>query len=286
MTEPVIRARELRKQFSKTEVLHGITFDVLPGRIVGLVGPNGSGKTTTINAIVGLTDFDGELQVLGRDPRQQRSELMQEIAYISDVAILPRWIRMSQLLDFMEGVHPRFSRKRALYFLEGTKITPDMKVETMSKGMVAQLHVSLIMAIDARLLILDEPTLGLDIIHRKKFYRQLLDDYSDGSRTIFLSTHQIDEIESVVTDLLFLHDGQILLAESRDEIERRYIQVTVAPDRIDAARTLSPIYEQKSFGKTTFIFEDADAAQVAALGQLQMPSLSDLFMAKLQEEVR
>ncbi len=286
MNEPVIQARDLRKRYKKTEALQGVTFEVMPGRIVGLVGPNGSGKTTTINAIVGMTDFDGDLTVLGWNPRTQRDQLMQEVAYVSDVAILPTWLKVSQLIDFVEGVHPKFSRLKALHYLSRTKITSDMKVKNMSKGMVAQLHLAVIMAIEAKLLVLDEPTLGLDIIHRKQFYKQLIEDYADDSRTIFLSTHQIDEVENVVTDLLFLNDGKVVFSETRDNVEQRFIEVTVSAEKVDEARQLTPIYERKLFGKTAFLFEGVDVTRLEKLGPVQMPSLSDLFLAKVEGGVR
>jgi ABC-2 type transport system ATP-binding protein len=274
-----IEARGLRKTFGDTIALDGINLTVPEGRILGLIGPNGAGKTTALNALLGLTSYEGELKVLGRDPWASRDQLMCEVSFIADVAVLPRWVRVSSLLDYVAGVHPRFDRAKAERFLAKTTIKRESKVRELSKGMVAQLHLALIMAIDAKLLVLDEPTLGLDILYRKQFYNSLLNDYFDHSRTILVTTHQVEEIEDVITDLMFINRGRIVLECSMEEFDSRYAEVMVSPDNLAAARTLGPIQERPMFGRTVLLFENAERAQLAALGEVRRPSIADLFVA-------
>jgi ABC-2 type transport system ATP-binding protein len=281
----VIEARGLRKAFGTTIALDGIDLHVEEGRILGLIGPNGAGKSTALNAILGLTPYQGELRVMGRDPWNERDELMQDVSFISDVAVLPRWIRVSQAIEFVAGVHPRFDRAKAEGFLAKTNIRHGSKVRELSKGMVAQLHLALVMAIDARLLVLDEPTLGLDILYRKQFYDSLLNDYFDRSRTILVTTHQVEEIQNVLTDVMFIDRGRIVFGCSMEEFESRYVEVTVHPEQMAAARALKPIQERQVLGRGTFLFDLmstlVDRQQLAALGELHTPSLADLFIAMM-----
>ncbi len=274
-----IEARGLRKAFGTNIALDGIDLRVEEGRILGLVGPNGAGKTTALNAILGLTPYQGELRVLGRDPWTERDRLMRDVCFMADVAVLPRWIRVSQALDYVAGVHPRFDRAKAEGFLAKTTIKRISKVRELSKGMVTQLHLALVLAIDARLLVLDEPTLGLDILFRKQFYDSLLNDYYDRNRTIVVATHQVDEIEHVLTDLMFIDSGRIVFNSSMEEVGSRYLEVMVHPDKLTAARALKPIHERQGFGRSILLFEAADRQQVAALGEVHTPSISDLFVA-------
>ncbi|HEU4818316.1 ABC transporter ATP-binding protein [Janthinobacterium sp.] len=280
--DSVISARGLRKQYGKQVAIDGISFDIAPGRIVGLIGPNGSGKTTTLKAILGLTGFDGELSVLGRDPRVQRDALMDDVCFIADVAILPGWLRVADAIDFIAGVHPRFDRSKAERYLTHTKLAPKMKVKAMSKGMVVQLHLALVMAIDAKLLVLDEPTLGLDILYRKQFYQNLLEDYFDENKTIVITTHQIEEVEHILSDLMFIRDGKIVLASSMEEVGERYIEVMVGPQHVNPARALQPISERSVFGKSVMLFDGVARTQLAALGEVRTPSLADLFVATMK----
>src|SRR6476659_3463494 len=274
-----VEARGLRKVFNTTPALDGIDLRIEEGRILGLIGPNGAGKTTALNAILGLTPFEGELKVLGQDPWSAREQLMRDVSFIADVAVLPRWIRVSDLLDYMDGVHPRFDRAKAEAFLGKTAIKRESKVRQLSKGMVAQLHLAVVMAIDARLLVLDEPTLGLDILYRKQFYDSLLNDYFDGTRTIVVTTHQVDEIQDVLTDLMFIDRGRIVLECSMEEFDARYVEVMVRADQLDAARALKPIHERPVFGRSVMLFEKVDRNQAAALGEMRRPSIADLFVA-------
>jgi ABC-2 type transport system ATP-binding protein len=274
-----IEARGLRKTFGKTVALDGINLQVEEGRIVGLIGPNGAGKTTALNAILGLTTYQGELQVLGRDPGAERDRLMRDVCFISDVAVLPRWIKVSQALDYVEGVHPRFDRAKAEGFLAKTTIGRDRKVRELSKGMVTQLHLALVMAIDAKLLVLDEPTLGLDILYRKQFYDSLLHDYFDRSRTIIMATHQVDEIQQVLTDVMFINRGRIAFESTMEELESRYVEVTARPDQVAAARALKPFHEREGLGRTVLLFDGADREQLAELGEVRTPGIADLFVA-------
>ena len=279
---PIVHARNLSKVYGATKALDHISFDIEPGRIVGLIGPNGAGKTTALKAILGLTDFEGELSVLGFDPRKQRAELMEQVCFIADVAVLPRWIKVSEAIEFVGGVHPRFSRAKCDAFLSKTKIQPQMRVRELSKGMIVQLHLALVMAIDARLLVLDEPTLGLDILYRKSFYESLLSDYFDENKTIIVTTHQVEEIEHILTDLVFIRDGRIALAATMDEVGERYAEVMVNPDRAADARALKPLNERQIFGKSIFLFDGIERARLAALGELHKPSVADLFVATMK----
>jgi ABC-2 type transport system ATP-binding protein len=275
----VIEARNLRKAFGSTVAVDGVDLRVEEGRILGLIGPNGAGKTTALNAILGLTPYQGELKVLGRDPWTEREQLMLDVAFVADVALLPRWIRVSQALDYVAGVHPRFDRAKAEAFLAKTTIQRTSKVRELSKGMVAQLHLALVMAIDARLLVLDEPTLGLDILYRKQFYDSLLNDYFDRNRTILVTTHQVEEIQDVLTDLMFINRGRIVLRCSMEEFESRYLEVMVHPEQLSAARGLKPIHERQVLGRSILLFDRVDLQQLAALGDVRTPSIADLFVA-------
>src|SRR3977135_3629219 len=279
-----IEARGLRKSFGTTTALDGINLRVEEGRILGLIGPNGAGKTTALNAILGLTPYQGELKVLGRDPWTERDQIMRDVSFLSEVAVLPRWIRVSQALDYVAGVHPRFDRAKAESFLAKTTIRQASKVRELSKGMVTQLHLALVMAIDARLLVLDEPTLGLDILYRKQFYDSLLNDYFDRSRTIIVTTHQVDEIQDVLTDLMFIDRGRIVLKCSMEEFERRYTEVLVPPDKLEAARGLRPMHERQSLGRSILLFDRVERQQLAALGDVRAPSIADLFVAVLSNQ--
>src|ERR1700758_5588012 len=279
-----IEARGLRKAFGATVAVDGLDLRVEEGRILGLIGPNGAGKTTTLNAILGLTAYQGELRVLGRDPWIERDLLMRDVCFIADVAVLPRWIRVSQALDYTAGVHPRFDRAKAEGFLAKTTIRRDSKVRELSKGMVAQLHLALVMAIDAKLLVLDEPTLGLDILYRKQFYDSLLNDYFDHTRTIVVTTHQVEEIQDVLTDLMFINHGRIVLECSMEEFESRYVEVMLHPDHVDGARSLKPMSERQVFGRSVMLFDGADRNQLAALGEVRTPSIADLFVAVMGDQ--
>lgn len=277
-----LSAKGLTKRYGKRVAVDGISFDILAGRIVGLIGPNGSGKTTTLKAALGLIPFEGELSVLGLDPRTQRDQLMQDVCFIADVAILPRWLRVSEAIDFVAGVHPRFDRAKAERYVANTKLTPSMKVKQMSKGMIVQLHLALVMAIDAKLLVLDEPTLGLDILYRKQFYQNLLEDYFDENKTIIVTTHQVEEIEHILTDLMFIRDGRIVLNTDMEAMGERFAEVMVSADMAAAARQLKPLDERQVFGKSIFLFDGIDQTQLKALGEIRRPSVSDLFVATMK----
>ena len=283
----VMTARGLTKRYGKQLALDGVDFDIPAGRIVGLIGPNGSGKTTTLKAALGLIHFEGSLSVLGHDPRTERDALMQDVCFIADVAILPRWLKVGDAIDFVAGVHPRFDRKKAERYLAITKLKPEMKVASMSKGMIVQLHLALVMAIDAKLLVLDEPTLGLDIMYRKQFYQNLLEDYFDENKTIVITTHQVEEVEHILTDLMFIREGRIVLAATMDEVGERYTEVMVAADKIAAANGLNPIDQRTVFGKSVMLFDALRAGglsrtQLAALGEVRNPSVADLFVATMK----
>jgi ABC-2 type transport system ATP-binding protein len=288
-----IEARGLRKAFGTTVALDGVDLRVEQGRILGLIGPNGAGKTTALNAILGLTPYQGELRVLGRDPWTERDQLMRDVCFIADVAVLPRWLRVSQALDYVAGVHPRFDRGKAEGFLARTAIRRVNKVRELSKGMVAQLHLALVMAIDAKLLVLDEPTLGLDILYRKQFYDSLLNDYFDRSRTIIVTTHQVEEIQDVLTDVMFISRGRIVLHCSMEEFESRYLEVMVNPQQLAAARALKPMHERQAIGRSILLFDlgldrvtnqKLDRQQLAALGDVRTPGIADLFVAVLGDK--
>jgi ABC-2 type transport system ATP-binding protein len=275
----LIEAHGLRKQYGTTVALGGIDLSVNEGRILGLIGPNGAGKTTALNAILGLAPFEGELRVLGLNPWTQRDALMREVCFIADVAILPRWMKVSQALDYVAGVHPRFDRAKAEGFLARTVIKRSSRVKELSKGMVAQLHLALVMAIDARLLVLDEPTLGLDLLYRKQFYDSLLNDYFDHTRTIVVTTHQVEEIQNILTDVMFLNGGRIVLNHSMEEFESRYVEAYVGGEQLAAARALKPIHEREVFGKSVLLFNGVDRKQLAELGEVRTPSIADVFVA-------
>jgi len=276
---PCIEAHGLRKAFGNTVALDSVDLRVETGRILGLIGPNGAGKTTALNAILGLASYEGDLKVLGRDPWRDRDELMRDVCFIADVAVLPRWMRVSQALDYVAGVHPRFDRAKAEAFLAKTSIRRSSLVRSLSKGMVTQLHLALIMAIDAKLLVLDEPTLGLDILYRKEFYDTLLNDYFDHSRTIVVTTHQVEEVQHILTDLMFINRGRIVLDCSMEAFEQRYAEVMVGPEQLEAAKALGPLHERQVFGRSILLFDGADRKTLAALGEVRTPNIADLFVA-------
>lgn len=278
----VITANGLSKRYKNAVALDNVNFEIQPGRIVGLIGPNGAGKTTALKAILGLTDFQGRLDVLGMDPRSQRDKLMEQVCFIADVAVLPRWIRVREAIDFVANVHPRFHRAKCEAFLARTKLTADQRVREMSKGMIVQLHLALVMAIDAKLLVLDEPTLGLDILYRKQFYQSLLEEYFDDNKTIIVTTHQVEEIEHILTDLMFIRDGKIVLNTDMEAMGDRFAEVMVSADRAATARQLNPLDERQVFGKSIFLFDGADQTRLAELGEVRRPSVSDLFVATMK----
>ena len=278
----LVTARNVSKRYGSVQAVDNVSFDIEKGRILGLIGPNGAGKTTLLKAVLGLTDCEGQLSVLGCDPFRQRKELMQHICFIADVAVLPRWIRVDQLLDFVAATHPNFSRERAEKLLAETKVRRRAKVRELSKGMVTQLHLAIILAIDARLLVLDEPTLGLDIIFRKEFYANLLGDYFDDERTILITTHQVEEIERLLTDVMFISDGRILLHAPMDTLAETYVQLLTSGERAAAARKLGPIAESELFGKSVLLFEGRDREDLRSLGEVHTPSVADLFVAKVR----
>ena len=278
----VISAKGLTKRYGKQLAVDNISLDIPAGRIIGLIGPNGSGKTTTLKAVLGLITFEGDLKVLGLDPRTQRDELMQHVCFIADVAILPRWLRVRDAVDFVAGVHPKFNRAKAERYLAHTKLTPSMKVKQMSKGMIVQLHLALVMAIDAKLLILDEPTLGLDILYRKQFYQNLLEDYFDEQKTIIVTTHQVEEIEHILSDLMFIREGKIVLSATMDEVGERFVEVMVPAEKIEAAKALKPIDERQVFGKSILLFDGVPRTQLANLGETRNVGIADLFVATMK----
>ncbi len=283
MTTPVIEARGLSKTYrGGRRALDGVDLRVEPGRIVGLIGPNGAGKTTALKAILGLTPFEGELRVLGRDPQRERDALMRDVCFIADVAVLPKWLRVANALDFVQGVHPRFDRARAEDFLKKTDIPMKGRVRELSRGMVTQLHLALILAIDAKLLVLDEPTLGLDLLYRRAFYDTLLNDYFDKERTIVITTHQVEEVENLLTDVVFIHHGRVVLDAPVESLAGRFVQLIVAPAQLDAARALQPFHEREVFGRFALTFEGRTAAELAAYGETRTPSIADLFVARMQ----
>ena len=281
---PIISATGLAKKYRGKQALQDVTFNVAPGRIVGLIGRNGAGKTTALKAILGLTPYDGELRVLGLDPATQRDALMREVAFIADTAVLPKWIRVHQALDYVEGVHPSFERARAEDFLRSTDIRLGSRVRELSKGMVTQLHLALVLAIHARLLVLDEPTLGLDLLSRRMFYDTLLNDYMDEQRTILVTTHQVEEVEHILTDVLFIEHGRIVLDAEIDTLGERYLQLHVKPDCLEAARALAPFHERQVFGRTVMFYENRAQQSLSALGEVGTPSVADLFVARMQGE--
>jgi ABC-2 type transport system ATP-binding protein len=278
----IISARGLTRRYGKNVAVDNISFEIPAGRIVGLIGPNGSGKTTALKAILGLSPFEGELNVLGFDPRTHRDELMQQVCFIADVAILPRWLRVKDAVDFIAGVHPKFDRAKAERYLANTKLKPTMKVKEMSKGMVVQLHLALVMAIDAKLLVLDEPTLGLDILYRKQFYQHLLEEYFDQDKTIIITTHQVEEIEHILTDLMFIREGKLVLTSTMDAVGERFTELMVSAENATAARALGPIDERQVFGKAIMLFDAVPREQLEALGEIRTPGIADLFVATMK----
>jgi len=282
-SDVVVSARNLRKAYKNKVALDDTSFDIPTGRIVGLIGPNGAGKTTALKAMLGLIPFEGRMSVLGRDPRTERDDLMQEVCFIADVAVLPRWIRVEEAIEFVAGVHPRFDRARCQRFLAGTQLKPRMRVRELSKGMIVQLHLALVMAIDARLLVLDEPTLGLDILYRKQFYQRLLEDYFDENKTILITTHQVEEVEHILTDVMFIRDGKIVLNSEMDAVGERFTEVLVNADQADNARALKPLDERSlPFGKTVMLFDGVPRGQLTQLGETRTPGLADLFVATMK----
>jgi ABC-2 type transport system ATP-binding protein len=280
---PVISARGLRKGYKNKLALNDTNFEIGPGKIIGLIGPNGAGKTTALKAILGLIPFEGDLKVLGRDPRTERDDLMKDVCFIADVAVLPRWIRVREAIEFVAGVHPRFDREKCERFVAGTQLKPNMRVREMSKGMIVQLHLALVMAIDAKLLVLDEPTLGLDILYRKQFYQRLLEDYFDEQKTIIVTTHQVEEIEHILTDVMFIQNGQIVLDASMETVGERFVELLVSANHLDQARELKPIDERAlPFGKTVMLFDSVAQDQLEALGETRIPGLADLFVATMK----
>ncbi|MEE4637177.1 MAG: ABC transporter ATP-binding protein [Wenzhouxiangella sp.] len=279
----IIKARDLRRSYGKVHALDGIDLDIPSGRIVGLIGPNGAGKTTALKAILGLSSYQGELSVLGLDPARERDRLMQDVCFIADVAVLPRWARVQQIIDLTERLHPNFSRERCLHYLGNTRIRPQARIKTLSKGMVVQLHLALVMAIDARLLVLDEPTLGLDILFRKRFYSNLLNEYFDQDRTIVITTHQVEEVEHILTDLVFIKDGQLVLNQTMEAIHERYTEVMVRPDQVEQARALGPLHERVLFGRHILLFDEPEREKLSGLGEIHRPSVADLFVALMGE---
>ena len=279
---PIVTARGLRKRFGKAEILHGLDFDIPAGRIYGLVGHNGAGKTTTLNALLGLTSYEGTVRVLGQDPYQKRAALMENVAFISDVASLPRFLRVRELFALVSNIHPKFDQARARSFLEGTDVRMEAKIKNLSKGMIAQLHLAVVMAIDAKLLVLDEPTLGLDITYRKRFYRRLLEDYMTEERTLLITTHQVDEIEFMLSDIMFMREGELVLHMQMETVSTRYAQVLVDPANVAAARALGPIYAETRFGQTAMVFDGVDREKLEPFGAVSTPTLSDLFVALMQ----
>lgn len=278
----IVTATNLSKRYKNTIALDGVSFDIHSGRIVGLIGPNGAGKTTVLKALLGLTDYSGQLNVLGLDPRSQRDKLMEQVCFIADVAVLPRWLRVREAVDFVANVHPRFNRAKCEAFLARTKLQSGQRVKQMSKGMIVQLHLALVMAIDARLLVLDEPSLGLDILYRKQFYQSLLEDYFDENKTIIVTTHQVEEIENILTDLMFIRDGKIVLDTGMDAMGQRFVELMAQADRADEARRLGPLDERQVFGKSIFLFDGVDRGTLEALGEVRRPSVSDLFVATMK----
>jgi ABC-2 type transport system ATP-binding protein len=278
----VIEARGLRKRYGKTEAVKGVDLSIEAGKIVGLIGPNGAGKTSVLKAMLGLTDFDGELTILGRNPHTERHALMQDVCFIADVAVLPRWIRVREAIEYVEGVHPRFSRAKCEAFLAKTKLKPEMRVREMSKGMIVQLHLALVMAIDAKLLVLDEPTLGLDVLYRKDFYQTLLNDYFDHEKTIIVTTHQVEEIEHILTDVLFIKDGVISLSATMEELGSRFTEVMVPANQREAAMALKPLDERSVFGKSILLYDGVPREQLDALGETRTPGLADIFVATMK----
>jgi len=285
MTPSIVSLSNVSKRYGDTMALDQVNLEIQPGRIVGLIGPNGAGKTTLLKCLLGLAPYEGVIQVLGKDPMKQRQEILKEVCFIADTAILPRWIKVHQTLDYLSGVHPRFNREKAEAFLKETQIKPNKKVKQLSKGMITQLHLALVMAIDASLLVLDEPTLGLDILYRKKFYTSLLNDYFDRERTILVTTHQVEEIEDLISDLVFIQSGRVVLNQSMERCQANFVELEVDPGQLDRARALGPISERSTLGSSVLLFENIDRSELIGLGRLRIPRIADLFVAKMQQGV-
>jgi len=285
MTPSIVSLSNVSKRYGDTMALDQVNLEIQPGRIVGLIGPNGAGKTTLLKCLLGLAPYEGVIQVLGKDPMKQRQEILKEVCFIADTAILPRWIKVHQTLDYLSGVHPRFNREKAEAFLKETQIKPNKKVKQLSKGMITQLHLALVMAIDASLLVLDEPTLGLDILYRKKFYTSLLNDYFDRERTILVATHQVEEIEDLLSDLVFIQSGRVVLNQSMERCQANFVELEVDPGQLDRARALGPISERSTLGSSVLLFENIDRSELIGLGRLRIPRIADLFVAKMQQGV-
>ncbi|MEO0367378.1 MAG: ABC transporter ATP-binding protein [Pseudomonadota bacterium] len=279
----IVSAKGLTKSYKQFRALDNASFDIEAGKIVGLIGPNGAGKTTALRCLLGLSTYDGQLNVLGREPGKERVDLMQDVAYIADTAVLPSWMKVTQLLEYMDEMHPKFDRTKAQQFLDQTDILPTSRVSELSKGMVTQLHLAVTIAIDAKLLVLDEPTLGLDIVYRKRFYEQLLNDYFDEQRTILITTHQVEEIEPLLTDLIFIKEGKIVLDSDMEQIASRYTEVEVKADLIERAKSFNPISETRMLGGQLMIFENTPRDVLAELGSCRTPSVADLFVAKMTD---
>jgi ABC-2 type transport system ATP-binding protein len=279
--QTIIEARGLRRRFGDIDAVAGVDLSISAGSVVGLIGPNGAGKTTLLRALLGLTRCDGELSVLGLSPHAERARMMEEVCFIADTAVLPRWMKVRELLDYVDGTHPRFRREQAEEFLATTEVEMGRRVGDLSKGMTVQLHLAVVMAIDARLLILDEPTLGLDILFRKRFYEQLINDYFDGERTILVSTHQVEEIQNILTHVAFLNHGRLILHESLLDIEEHFVEIHALGDAALKAEALPYIGKRSILGGKAFIFEARDVADARSLGEVRSPSVSDLFIAKV-----
>jgi ABC-2 type transport system ATP-binding protein len=284
VTNSIVSVRALKKQFGKTEILHGLDFEIPPGRIYGLVGHNGAGKTTTLNAMLGLTSYEGSVQVLGVDPYAHRARLMKDVAFISDVASLPRFLKVRELFQMLTDIHPNFSGEKAVKFLEGTDVKLGAVIGNLSKGMLAQLHLAVVLAIDAKLLVLDEPTLGLDITYRKRFYRRVLEDYMNAERTLLITTHQVDEIEFMLSDIMFIRDGDLILHMPMDDVPARFTQLVVTPDKVDAAKAMKPVFAETRFGQTVMVYDGVDQNALQPLGSITTPTLSDLFVALMSRD--
>ena len=284
MTEYVVEAKGLGKTFGDFHALKHVDFKMPIGRIIGVIGANGAGKTTLLNAVLGLTTYEGDLKVLGHNPATERDALMKDVCFIADIATLPKWMKVSEVLDFVEEVHPRFDRKKAMTFLDRTNVPQNRKVRALSKGMTVQLHLAVVMSIEAKLLVLDEPTLGLDIIFRKQFYQSLLEEYFDEERTIVITTHQVEEIENILTDVMFIKDGEIVLESDMEELTQQFIEVMVDKGKEDEAMALKPIKNGVSFGKSTCVYKNVDRETLANLGETRRLGLADIFVATMTGE--
>ena len=282
--EPLIHIRDVSKSYGSTQALKAISLDIPAGRIVGLVGPNGAGKTTLLRALTGSIDYHGHIRILGLEPRNRREKLVAFTGVIHDVAVLPPWMKVRHVLDYMQGVHPRFNRQRCEEFLSTTVIEQGKKVKQLSKGMKTQLHLAVVMATDTRLLILDEPTHGLDILFRKRFYTTILDEYFDGDKSIVISTHQVEEVEHILSDVIFIREGSVLLNTTMDQLREEFVQLTVPAEKTDEVRSLGPLTEHELFGRKVFLLRDVDRATVEPLGEVQVPSVSDVFVALMGGE--